>query len=185
MGISQPGTGIGLQQGALVGELDGRGPSQLCRPSQFFQVPYTALTMLLTPSPRERDSATAYREHRHRVRVGDGAVLGPASSVTLSPRSVPGMTMEMAGTLMGAAVHGLIVSGAHARNMCEDATLPGPVAISPDSVSTHTAGPRPSHPGPLYGVASFLLSRFFPRTFGSSLGLSSAHRASFLPFSCS
>ncbi|EGV91880.1 Peptidyl-prolyl cis-trans isomerase FKBP1B [Cricetulus griseus] len=27
----------------------------------FFQVPYTALTMILTPSPRERDSATAYR----------------------------------------------------------------------------------------------------------------------------
>lgn len=31
-------------------------------PCQFFQVPYTALTMILTPSPRERDSATAYRE---------------------------------------------------------------------------------------------------------------------------
>ncbi|XP_032980780.1 sphingosine-1-phosphate transporter MFSD2B isoform X3 [Rhinolophus ferrumequinum] len=71
----------------------------------FFQVPYTALTMLLTPSPRERDSATAYR-----------------------------MTMEMAGTLMGAAVHGLVVSGAHARNSCEDAALLGPVAISPDAV---------------------------------------------------
>lgn len=32
-------------------------------PCQFFQVPYTALTMILTPSPRERDSATAYREY--------------------------------------------------------------------------------------------------------------------------
>ncbi|XP_032980783.1 sphingosine-1-phosphate transporter MFSD2B isoform X5 [Rhinolophus ferrumequinum] len=78
----------------------------------FFQVPYTALTMLLTPSPRERDSATAYR-----------------------------MTMEMAGTLMGAAVHGLVVSGAHARNSCEDAALLGPVAISPDAVSAVLSTP--------------------------------------------
>ncbi|KAF6321437.1 major facilitator superfamily domain containing 2B [Rhinolophus ferrumequinum] len=75
----------------------------------FFQVPYTALTMLLTPSPRERDSATAYR-----------------------------MTMEMAGTLMGAAVHGLVVSGAHARNSCEDAALLGPVAISPDATRLYS-----------------------------------------------
>ncbi|KAM6180364.1 sphingosine-1-phosphate transporter MFSD2B [Erethizon dorsatum] len=72
----------------------------------FFQVPYTALTMLLTPSPRERDSATAYR-----------------------------MTMEMAGTLMGATVHGLIVSSAHRSNHCE---LPGPVALSPDATRLHS-----------------------------------------------
>ncbi|XP_028731335.1 major facilitator superfamily domain-containing protein 2B [Peromyscus leucopus] len=72
----------------------------------FFQVPYTALTMILTPSPRERDSATAYR-----------------------------MTMEMAGTLMGAAVHGLIVSSAHGSRRCEDpgAQLPGSTAVSPDA----------------------------------------------------
>lgn len=38
------------------------GVSHKLRAPQFFQVPYTALTMLLTPSPRERDSATAYRE---------------------------------------------------------------------------------------------------------------------------
>ncbi|XP_010838987.1 PREDICTED: major facilitator superfamily domain-containing protein 2B [Bison bison bison] len=42
----------------------------------FFQVPYTALTMLLTPNPKERDSATAYR-----------------------------MTLEMAGTLMGTRLY--------------------------------------------------------------------------------
>uniref|UniRef100_A0A4X1U049 Sphingosine-1-phosphate transporter MFSD2B n=1 Tax=Sus scrofa TaxID=9823 RepID=A0A4X1U049_PIG len=71
----------------------------------FFQVPYTALTMLLTPSPRERDSATAYR-----------------------------MTMEMAGTLMGAAVHGLIVSGAHGSHRCDEATLPGQVAVFPNAI---------------------------------------------------
>ncbi|XP_015977288.1 major facilitator superfamily domain-containing protein 2B [Rousettus aegyptiacus] len=70
----------------------------------FFQVPYTALTMLLTPSPKERDSATAYR-----------------------------ITMEMAGTLMGAAVHGLIVSRAHASHECEDIALPDPVAITPEA----------------------------------------------------
>ncbi|XP_036891350.1 major facilitator superfamily domain-containing protein 2B [Sturnira hondurensis] len=77
----------------------------------FLQVPYTALTMLLTPSPRERDSATAYR-----------------------------ITMEMAGTLMGAAVHGLIVSGAHSPHRCEDADLelPDPVAVSPGAACLYS-----------------------------------------------
>ncbi|XP_062064802.1 sphingosine-1-phosphate transporter MFSD2B [Lepus europaeus] len=70
----------------------------------FFQVPYTALTMLLTPSPRERDSVTAYR-----------------------------ITMEMVGTLMGATVHGLIVSGAHGPHGCEDAALPRQATVSPDA----------------------------------------------------
>ncbi|XP_053522779.1 sphingosine-1-phosphate transporter MFSD2B isoform X2 [Artibeus jamaicensis] len=77
----------------------------------FLQVPYTALTMLLTPSPRERDSATAYR-----------------------------ITMEMAGTLMGAAVHGLIVSGAHSPHRCEDMDLelPDPVAVSPGAACLYS-----------------------------------------------
>ncbi|XP_012582807.1 PREDICTED: major facilitator superfamily domain-containing protein 2B [Condylura cristata] len=70
----------------------------------FFQVPYTALTMFLTPSPRERDSVTAYR-----------------------------MTMEMAGTLLGAAVHGIIVAGAHEPHYCEDDEPRGPVAVSPNA----------------------------------------------------
>ncbi|XP_027411763.1 major facilitator superfamily domain-containing protein 2B isoform X1 [Bos indicus x Bos taurus] len=70
----------------------------------FFQVPYTALTMLLTPNPKERDSATAYR-----------------------------MTLEMAGTLMGATVHGLIVSGAHGSHRCKEDTLPGEGAVSPNA----------------------------------------------------
>uniref|UniRef100_A0A667GCZ5 Sphingosine-1-phosphate transporter MFSD2B n=1 Tax=Lynx canadensis TaxID=61383 RepID=A0A667GCZ5_LYNCA len=86
----------------------------------FFQVPYAALTMLLTPCPKERDSATAYR-----------------------------MTMEMAGTLMGAAVHGLIVSGAHGPHRCEDATLPGPVAVSPDATR-------------LYSIASAVVAVTYP-----------------------
>ncbi|CAI9174634.1 unnamed protein product [Rangifer tarandus platyrhynchus] len=70
----------------------------------FFQVPYTALTMLLTPNPKERDSATAYR-----------------------------MTLEMVGTLMGATVHGLIVSGAHGSHRCKEDMLPGEVAVSPNA----------------------------------------------------
>ncbi|KAM5291765.1 sphingosine-1-phosphate transporter MFSD2B [Ctenodactylus gundi] len=74
-----------------------------------FQVPYTALTMLLTPSPKERDSATAYR-----------------------------MTLEMAGTLIGATVHGLIVSSAHRSNRCEDAVLPEPVAVAPDATRLYS-----------------------------------------------
>ncbi|XP_070655159.1 sphingosine-1-phosphate transporter MFSD2B isoform X4 [Bos indicus] len=78
----------------------------------FFQVPYTALTMLLTPNPKERDSATAYR-----------------------------MTLEMAGTLMGATVHGLIVSGAHGSHRCKEDTLPGEGAVSPNAVSAVLSTP--------------------------------------------
>ncbi|XP_044118189.1 major facilitator superfamily domain-containing protein 2B [Neovison vison] len=86
----------------------------------FFQVPYAALTMLLTPCPRERDSATAYR-----------------------------MTMEMAGTLMGAAVHGLIVSGAHGPHRCEDVALARPAVVSPDATR-------------LYSIAAAVLALTYP-----------------------
>ncbi|XP_031322516.2 sphingosine-1-phosphate transporter MFSD2B isoform X2 [Camelus dromedarius] len=75
----------------------------------FFQVPYTALIMLLTPNPRERDSGTAYR-----------------------------MTMEMAGTLMGATIHGLIVSGAHGSQRCEEDTFPGQVAVAPSAARLYS-----------------------------------------------
>ncbi|XP_045142525.1 major facilitator superfamily domain-containing protein 2B [Echinops telfairi] len=85
-----------------------------------FQVPYTVLTMFLTPSPKERDSATAYR-----------------------------MTMEMAGTLMGATVHGLVVSGAHAPHRCEEAVLPGPGSVSPNAMR-------------LYSVAAALVAVTYP-----------------------
>ncbi|XP_006835366.1 PREDICTED: major facilitator superfamily domain-containing protein 2B [Chrysochloris asiatica] len=86
----------------------------------FFQVPYTALTMLLTPSSRERDSATAYR-----------------------------MTMEMVGTLMGATVHGLIVSRAHGPHGCEEATLPGSGGVSPDAMR-------------LYSIAAAVVAMTYP-----------------------
>ncbi|XP_032353008.1 LOW QUALITY PROTEIN: major facilitator superfamily domain-containing protein 2B [Camelus ferus] len=75
----------------------------------FFQVPYTALIMLLTPNPRDRDSGTAYR-----------------------------MTMEMAGTLMGATIHGLIVSGAHGSQRCEEDTFPGQVAVAPSAARLYS-----------------------------------------------
>ncbi|XP_065443662.1 sphingosine-1-phosphate transporter MFSD2B isoform X3 [Chrysemys picta bellii] len=55
----------------------------------LFQVPYSALTMFLSPDQKERDSATAYR-----------------------------MTVEVLGTLMGAALHGQIVASAHASDHC-------------------------------------------------------------------
>ncbi|XP_067400962.1 sphingosine-1-phosphate transporter MFSD2B [Emydura macquarii macquarii] len=55
----------------------------------LFQVPYSALTMFLSPDQKERDSATAYR-----------------------------MTVEVLGTLIGAALHGQIVASAHASDHC-------------------------------------------------------------------
>lgn len=65
---------------------------------------------------------------------------GPPAPVTRR-RSVAGMTLEMAGTLMGAAVHGLIVAGAHGPHRCGDAALAGPLAVSPDAVSAPAARP--------------------------------------------
>ncbi|XP_067841368.1 major facilitator superfamily domain-containing protein 2B [Heptranchias perlo] len=54
-----------------------------------FHVPYSALTMFLSSDQKERDSATAYR-----------------------------MTMEVFGTMIGAAVQGQIVAQGHASNHC-------------------------------------------------------------------
>uniref|UniRef100_A0AAR2KVI3 Major facilitator superfamily domain containing 2B n=1 Tax=Pygocentrus nattereri TaxID=42514 RepID=A0AAR2KVI3_PYGNA len=54
-----------------------------------FHVPYSALTMFLSTDQRERDSATAYR-----------------------------MTMEVLGTLVGAAIQGQIVASAHTLKHC-------------------------------------------------------------------
>ncbi|KAM9703525.1 major facilitator superfamily domain-containing protein 2B isoform 2-T3 [Menidia menidia] len=54
-----------------------------------FHVPYSALTMFLSTDQKERDSATAYR-----------------------------MTMEVLGTLVGAAIQGQIVASAHTRKHC-------------------------------------------------------------------
>ncbi|XP_026800395.3 major facilitator superfamily domain-containing protein 2B isoform X2 [Pangasianodon hypophthalmus] len=54
-----------------------------------FHVPYSALTMFLSTDQQERDSATAYR-----------------------------MTMEVLGTLVGAAIQGQIVASAHTLKHC-------------------------------------------------------------------
>ncbi|XP_066560271.1 major facilitator superfamily domain-containing protein 2B [Amia ocellicauda] len=54
-----------------------------------FHVPYSALTMFLSTDQKERDSATAYR-----------------------------MTMEVLGTLIGAAIQGQIVASAHTSKHC-------------------------------------------------------------------
>ncbi|KAM4694548.1 sphingosine-1-phosphate transporter MFSD2B [Discoglossus pictus] len=57
--------------------------------STVYHVPYTTLTMFLSTEQTERDSATAYR-----------------------------MTMEVLGTLIGAALQGQIVASAHTANYC-------------------------------------------------------------------
>ncbi|XP_058143632.1 sphingosine-1-phosphate transporter MFSD2B [Dasypus novemcinctus] len=88
--------------------------------STALQVPYAALTMLLTECPKERDSATAYR-----------------------------MTMEMAGTLAGAAAHGLLVAGAHQPRGCHEAALPGPGGVSP-------------HAARLYSIAAAVVAAAYP-----------------------
>lgn len=97
------------------------------------------------------------------------------SWVTSSAGFVPGITMEMAGTLMGAAVHGLIVSGAHGSHKCDDIALPDPVAITPKAVSAYAAWPARTR-----SVESPLSSRATSSP-GLSMvvwGLSSAHHAS-------
>ena len=132
---------------------------------QFFQVPYTALTMLLTPSPRERDSATAYRECRW---AWGGVPLPPAPQAwSLCSVLCPGMTMEMAGTLMGAAVHGLIVSGAHGSHRCDEATLPGQVAVFPNAVSAQAAQ---THWDPHFRVTSSFQGHLSLRALRGPLG---------------
>lgn len=76
----------------------------------------------------------------------------------MSAGFVPGITMEMAGTLMGAAVHGLIVSGAHGSHKCGDIALPDPVAIMPKAVSAYAARPTrtPSVESPLFSLGPLL-----------------------------
>ncbi|XP_052544433.1 sphingosine-1-phosphate transporter MFSD2B [Tympanuchus pallidicinctus] len=82
----------------------------------LFQVPYSALTMFLSTDQKERDSATAYR-----------------------------MTMEVLGTLVGAALQGQIVASAHLSHHC---TLNPPVNTTSPTLSLNsTSGfPEPSDP---------------------------------------
>uniref|UniRef100_A0A8C6SFN6 Major facilitator superfamily domain containing 2B n=1 Tax=Neogobius melanostomus TaxID=47308 RepID=A0A8C6SFN6_9GOBI len=71
-----------------------------------FHVPYSALTMFLSTEQKERDSATAYR-----------------------------MTMEVLGTLVGAAIQGQIVASAHTRKHCRQFNVSA--AGSHGNVSLH------------------------------------------------
>ncbi|NXE51396.1 MFS2B protein, partial [Casuarius casuarius] len=80
----------------------------------LFQVPYSALTMFLSTDQKERDSATAYR-----------------------------MTMEVLGTLIGAALQGQIVASAHVSHHC---TMNLSVNTTSHFISLHDT---PSFPEPL------------------------------------
>ncbi|KAM6082710.1 sphingosine-1-phosphate transporter MFSD2B isoform 2-T3 [Chlamydotis macqueenii] len=79
----------------------------------LFQVPYSALTMFLSTDQKERDSATAYR-----------------------------MTVEVLGTLIGAALQGQIVASAHIAPHC---TL-NPSVNTTDSWHDTPSFPDPSDP---------------------------------------
>uniref|UniRef100_A0A8C3TSN5 Major facilitator superfamily domain containing 2B n=1 Tax=Catharus ustulatus TaxID=91951 RepID=A0A8C3TSN5_CATUS len=76
----------------------------------LFQVPYSALTMFLSTDQRDRDSATAYR-----------------------------MTMEVLGTLIGAALQGQIVASAHISPHC---------TVNPSVNTTDSWHDTPSVPDP-------------------------------------
>ncbi|KAI1241277.1 hypothetical protein IHE44_0009752 [Lamprotornis superbus] len=77
---------------------------------QLFQVPYSALTMFLSTDQRDRDSATAYR-----------------------------MTMEVLGTLIGAALQGQIVASAHVSPHC---------TVTPSENTTASWHDTPTIPDP-------------------------------------
>ncbi|XP_073191983.1 sphingosine-1-phosphate transporter MFSD2B isoform X6 [Lepidochelys kempii] len=94
----------------------------------LFQVPYSALTMFLSPDQKERDSATAYR-----------------------------MTVEVLGTLMGAALHGQIVASAHASDHCTvNLTINAADSSSSLSNASNLAGSLglQSHGRELYMIAA-------------------------------
>ncbi|KAM4771221.1 sphingosine-1-phosphate transporter MFSD2B [Rhinophrynus dorsalis] len=69
--------------------------------STVYHVPYTTLTMFLSTDQRERDSATAYR-----------------------------MTMEVLGTLIGAALQGQIVASAHTGHDCNVTSGTGNLTVN-------------------------------------------------------
>lgn len=110
-------------------------------------MPYTALTMLLTSTPKERDSATAYRECSRQVQLGEAGLAQPPGAQSPCCMLCPRDDLGDGGTLMGATIHGLIVSGAHGSHRCKEDMLPGEVAVSPN------AGGGPGLPEP-WGPAS-------------------------------
>ncbi|XP_043918689.1 major facilitator superfamily domain-containing protein 2B [Protopterus annectens] len=71
-----------------------------------FHVPYSALSMFLSPDPKQRESAITYR-----------------------------MTAEVVGTLIGAAIQGQIVSGAHSSVQCSQYNISNDIALNTTNIS--------------------------------------------------
>ncbi|KAJ8270470.1 hypothetical protein GJAV_G00115150 [Gymnothorax javanicus] len=96
-----------------------------------FQVPYSALTMFLSSDQRERDSATAYR-----------------------------MTMEVLGTLLGAAIQGHIVASAHTLKHCSPHNL---TTTPPENSSSALTTPIPDFlsPAEVYMIAAGVIGGIF------------------------
>ncbi|XP_055042799.2 major facilitator superfamily domain-containing protein 2B [Misgurnus anguillicaudatus] len=101
-----------------------------------FHVPYSALTMFLSTNQHERDSATAYR-----------------------------MTVEVLGTLVGAAIQGQIVASAHTLKHCPHHNLSaGHLGNSSGMEITRTVGPSHDflpHAEKMYMIAGGVIGGLF------------------------
>ncbi|KAG5846371.1 hypothetical protein ANANG_G00114210 [Anguilla anguilla] len=97
-----------------------------------FHVPYSALTMFLSANQKERDSATAYR-----------------------------MTMEVLGTLVGAAVQGQIVASAHTRNHCSAHNLTATPLENNGSAHITPVTDFLSHAKEMYMIAAGVIGGIF------------------------
>lgn len=100
--------------------------------SQCFHVPYSALTMFLSTNQHERDSATAYRKHSsHTLKtqcldyMNLWGYVPKTHACILFKKNIffmhvwsAGMTVEVLGTLVGAAIQGQIVASAHTMKHC-------------------------------------------------------------------
>ncbi|KAJ8275402.1 hypothetical protein COCON_G00100270 [Conger conger] len=95
-------------------------------------VPYSALTMFLSSDQRERDSATAYR-----------------------------MTMEVLGTLVGAAVQGQIVASAHTMKHCSALNLSAPPPENSSSAHITLVPDYLSHAKEMYMIAAGVIGGMF------------------------
>ena len=106
------------------------------------------------------------------------ALAQPHELSHLAACCVPGMTLEMAGTLMGATVHGLIVSGAHGSHRCKEDMLPGEGAVSPNAVSVQAAQ---SPWSPRFQATSFFEERFSTSSLHGCLGAQPCPAGFFIP----
>ncbi|XP_045045129.1 sphingosine-1-phosphate transporter MFSD2B isoform X10 [Desmodus rotundus] len=139
----EPGSGARLHALHHRGLLLLVVPAPLHQPSR----PLVHDLLLPIPGPGHVLPGALHSPHHAPDPQPQGAGLGHC----IPAHYVPGITMEMAGTLMGAAVHGLIVSGAHSPHRCEDADLelPGPATVSPRATC-------------LYSVAAAVVAVTYP-----------------------